>query len=113
MTEPPVREDRTVATSNAQSSSGCVIAAVVALDGATARWVIDPSTGRVLRIARRAIGLSGPTEETQEFSDFRPVAGLQLPFAIKVLQNGRVEQEATLSACEVNPELDPALFAKP
>jgi hypothetical protein len=86
--------------------------AEVAREGARARWAIDPSTGRVLRVRRTRIGLSGPAEETQDFSDFRPVDGLMLPFRIKVSSGGAEEQVATLEACDVNPPVDTGLFEK-
>jgi len=89
------------------------LAAVVGRAGATSRWVIDPSTGRVLRLQRKALGQAGPADETQELSDYRAVDGLMLPFGIKVLHDGRQQQVATLEACEVNPAVDPALFEKP
>jgi hypothetical protein len=49
------------------------------------------------------------------YSDYRPVEGLTLPFAVRGLFNGEAEpsQTYTIESIAVNPQLDASLFATP
>jgi hypothetical protein len=49
----------------------------------------------------------------QEFSDYRDVQGLKLPFMVRTLQNGVRVAEIKIDSIDVNPSLDEALFKKP
>lgn len=73
---------------------------------------IDPADGHIRRLAYRGPGPSGaPAEITTDFADFRPVAGLTVPHQRTTTINGEVIQRATVSAVDVNPELDAATFS--
>lgn len=55
---------------------------------------------------------AGPLEQTTDFSDFRDVDGVKVPFAIKgssAVQNISI----TVAKVEHNVKIDPALFVKP
>jgi hypothetical protein len=54
----------------------------------------------------------GGTVETDDFSDYRDVGGLK--FAYKRVTNGQGRSTSlTLKNVEVDPAVDPSLFAKP
>jgi len=89
---------------------------VNALDGRTieisdkagniARLVVDPDTGRPVRVlydALQAEGLPAPAQEG--WSDFREVAGIQMPYKIVVLEAGRKFADAAVTACQLNSGL--------
>src|ERR1039458_2781661 len=55
----------------------------IAVNGDKAIWNVDPSTGRVLRETRIAIGVAGkPSQTSFEYSDWRVVDGVSVPFRI-------------------------------
>ncbi len=85
----------------------------VSVDGQSARWVVDPKTGYVIRSVRTATGPTGPAEEIEDSSDFRVVDGV--PFAYKVVttRGGKPADETTVESVELNPVVDSKLFEKP
>jgi YHS domain-containing protein len=88
----------------------------VALDGTNYMLGIDPATGRLLSIAYERRGPEGNFGQfVQEFSDFRTVDGLTLPFKTAGAFNGQPwkEQSSTVEAITLNGKVDPALFEKP
>jgi outer membrane lipoprotein-sorting protein len=50
---------------------------------------------------------------TVDYADFRPVAGLTLPFKETRLRGGEKEATVELKDVELNPSVDPKLFEKP
>jgi YHS domain-containing protein len=88
----------------------------IALDGTNYMLGIDPATGRLLSIAYERRGPEGNFGQfVQEFSDFRTVDGLTLPFKTAGAFNGQPwkEQSSTVEAITLNGKVDPALFEKP
>lgn len=88
----------------------------VSFGGVTARLGVDPSTGRILSLTYRGRGDSGAFGEiVQTFSDFRAVAGLNLPFKTTVTFGGAADLalSTTVEAIVVNAEVSPALFEMP
>jgi len=82
-------------------------------DGATARWYIDPQTGRVLRSAAQRTGSAGPVEQRVDYSDWKPVDGLVLPFKRTITEDGQQVGTADVKEIRINPPVDPKLFEKP
>jgi zinc protease len=78
-------------------------------DGGTVKWIVDPATGRVLRMQRS--GASG-TEQT-EYSDWKPFGGLTLPTTFVISVNGDKNASGTVKSIEVNPAVDASAFEKP
>jgi hypothetical protein len=68
-------------------------------------WNIDPQSGRVASIRFKAP--SG--EVVKEYSDYRAVDSLTLPFKWRTTEGGRTT-ETTVSKYEVNPAIDEGLF---
>jgi YHS domain-containing protein len=77
---------------------------------------LDPASARLQTITftdRNNEGELGTY--TLVYSDYRPVEGLTLPFAVRGLFNGEAEpsQTYTIESIAVNPQLDASLFATP
>jgi YHS domain-containing protein len=77
---------------------------------------LDPGSARLQTITftdRNSEGEIGTF--TLVYSDYRPVEGLTLPFAVRALFNGEPEpaQCYTIESIALNPSLDAALFATP
>ena len=88
----------------------------IALDGTNYMRGIDPATGRLLSLAYERRGPEGNFGQfVQEFSDFRTVDGLTLPFKTAGAFNGQPwkERSSTVEAITLNGKVDPALFEKP
>ncbi|MFZ0859559.1 MAG: pitrilysin family protein [Candidatus Sulfotelmatobacter sp.] len=94
---------------------GDVDAAILDIDGAIpwVRWYIDPKTGYVLREKYKAMGRSGPFEGETNLADWRAADGLTMPYKHQNKQDGTETSNAEVKKIELNPTLDPKLFAKP
>lgn len=79
----------------------------ISYEGADVKWFVDPSTGRIVRTARRV----GPAEETTDLSDYRMVQGVAIAFKRRI-SAATQEAEITVTEYVVNPTIDPALFIK-
>jgi hypothetical protein len=47
------------------------------------------------------------------YSDYRPVEGQQVPFAIENRTGGKTQSRLVLETVEINPDMDDAIFAMP
>jgi hypothetical protein len=91
----------------AVSDRSCAVVGVTGRDKIEQRWFFDRKTGRLLRVERP----EPPTMITQEFSDFRKIAGLTLPFTLTCAFNGtpsvyhrdNVQVDAGVSAISFSP----------
>ncbi len=94
---------------------GDVDAAILDIGGAIpwVRWYIDPKTGYILREKYKAMGQSGAFDGESNLSDWRTVDGLTLPYKHQNKQNGQETSNAEVKKIEINPAVDPKLFAKP
>ncbi len=77
------------------------------------RWYIDPKTGYILREKYKAMGQSGSFDGESNLSDWRTVDGLTMPYKHQNKQNGQETSNAEFKKIEINPAVDPKLFAKP
>jgi zinc protease len=102
-------------TAAATEKIGDVNAAILDIGGAIpwVRWYIDPKTGYVLREKYKAMGQAGPFEGETNLADWRAADGLTLPYKHQNKQNGKETSNAEVKKIELNPTLDPKLFAKP
>ncbi len=94
---------------------GNVDAAILDIGGAIpwVRWYVDPKTGYILREQYKALGQSGPFDGETNLSDWRTVDGLTMPYQHENKQNGQPTSTAEFKKIELNPTVDPKLFAKP
>jgi len=94
---------------------GDVDAAILDIDGAIpwVRWYIDPKTGYILREKYKAMGQAGPFEGESNLADWRTADGLTMPYKHQNKQDGQETSNAEFKKIELNPTVDPKLFAKP
>lgn len=94
---------------------GDLDAAILDIGGAIpwVRWYIDPKTGYILRQKYKAMGQSGPFDGESNLSDWRTADGLTMPYKRQNKQDGKETSNAELKKIELNPTIDPKLFAKP
>jgi predicted Zn-dependent peptidase/outer membrane lipoprotein-sorting protein len=87
---------------------------LVSLDDETsAHMFVDRADYTIVGNSRRANTMEGPTEVTEILSDFREVDGLKVSFASVQRASGKQVSSSSISEFNVNPEVDPAIFAKP
>jgi hypothetical protein len=80
--------------------------------GAIATLYFDPESGLLVRLRRFAASPVGRIPTQFDFSDYREVAGVKMPFRWTMTWlDGRENVE--LSEVQVNVAIDPAKFAKP
>jgi zinc protease len=84
----------------------------IAGGGVSMRWYFDPQSGRLLRSTYEAVGNAGPTERTVEYSDWRPVDGLTLPFKRNVSDGGQPVATDETRGVQLNPPVDTKMFEK-
>lgn len=81
----------------------------VTKNGVTQDCYLDADTGLEARTVNKSpMGLL-----EQEFSDYRDVQGIKMPFLVRTLQNGAPEAEIRIQSIEINGVIDDALFRKP
>jgi YHS domain-containing protein len=88
----------------------------VELPGFTTSLGIDPATGRVLSQAYRGRGPGSVVGEIViNYSDFRDVEGLSLPFKVSATFDGKPfpAVSATTEAIAINGQVNPASFKRP
>jgi predicted Zn-dependent peptidase len=71
---------------------------------------LNPDTMRPARLKSDVQGQQGTVTVVQEFSDYRSVSGVTVPFQQVVYQNGSKAGEATVQSFEVNTTLEDGLF---
>lgn len=77
--------------------------------GKEIHWNIDPTNGRLMRM--RVTGADSH-EVVVNYSDWRLVNGVYLPFQFRSLASG-FTSDISISEYELNPAIDPKLFAAP
>lgn len=100
-----------VVTSGEKSSDGQAIQ--ISGNGVSVQWTVDPQSGKLLRSTFTTTGQQGPVQRTVEYSDWRPVNGLNLPFKAVISEDGKQVGSDTVKSFEVNPKIDPKMFEKP
>jgi len=82
-------------------------------DGAQVRWYVDPQSGHILRTSAQTTGMGGPGEQVVDYSEWKDVEGLSLPFKLKIKQSGNDAGSQDIHELQINPAVDPKLFEKP
>ncbi len=76
------------------------------------RWYVDPKTARIVRAQYDATGETGPETRTVDFSEWKTVDGVTLPYHEEVSRNGKPSMTVVTSSYELNPTVDPKAFQK-
>jgi zinc protease len=102
-------------TAGGTEKIGEVDATILDIGGAIpwVRWYVDPKTGHILREQYKAVGQSGPFDGESDLKDWRTEDGLTMPRQHANKQNGQETSTAEFKKIELNPTVDPKLFAKP
>ena len=102
-------------TAQGTEKVGDIQAAVLEIHGGGQewRWYIDPQTGHILRGQSQGSSPGGPATRTVDFSDWKAVDGITLPFHQELSVNGQITATMTINSYEVNPTIDPKMFQKP
>ncbi len=79
----------------------------------TIKLYFDSATHLLVEAKYTAVGMQGPEETDQRWSDFRTVEGRQFPYHTLTYRGGEKFTESTVQEIRINPTLDPSLFAKP
>lgn len=82
-------------------------------DGAATKLYVDPQTGHVLRQTYKGMSQQGPAQMTVDFADWKAVDGLTLPQQKTTMANGQQVSSEKIESQQINPQVDPKLFAKP
>jgi zinc protease len=85
----------------------------VGADGVETRWYVDPQSGKVLRTAFQAVGMSGPTLRVTDNLEWMTVDGITLPSKQSISENGQPSGSSTVKEIVINPTVDPKLFERP
>jgi hypothetical protein len=78
--------------------------------GQEVRWTIDPDSGHLLR---SVVKEPDHTESVTEYSDWRNVDGLFIPFSRRWYTSNGQTSETIINQYWVNPTIDSSLFQKP
>ncbi|HEU4522031.1 MAG TPA: insulinase family protein, partial [Thermoanaerobaculia bacterium] len=85
----------------------------VSIDGDSAKWLVDPASGRVLRKVSAARGPGAQGDQVTEYTEWKSFDGVMFPVASRTLVNGEQVGTSQTKTVEVNPTVDPAAFQRP
>ncbi len=85
----------------------------VIADGAKARWVVDPKTGRILRTEFQRLTQGKWVHRVEVHSNFRTVQGVTVPFKSALSEDGKETGTTEITDFVVNPKVDAKLFERP
>jgi hypothetical protein len=82
-------------------------------NGISVKWALDPQSARLLQVSYQDVGQRGPVQRVIDYSDWRPVDGLSVPFQRSVGDDGQPSATEQIQSYEINPPVDAKLFEKP
>ncbi|MEA2238821.1 MAG: zinc protease [Thermoanaerobaculia bacterium] len=91
--------------------AGTVDAQALTIDanGTAIKWLVDPSSGKILR----KISQSPRGESVTDYTEWKTFDGITLPVSFTTATNGQPSGSGKLLSMEINPPVDPKLFEKP
>jgi zinc protease len=78
-------------------------------DGTSVKWLVDPTSGKILR----RIAQSPRGESVTDYTEWKAFNGVTMPVAFTTSTNGQQSGSGKLTTLEINPTVDPKLFEKP
>jgi zinc protease len=90
---------------------GTVDAQVLTIDadGTAVKWLVDPTSGKILR----KVAQSPRGESITEYTDWKTFDGITLPVAFTATTAGQPSGSGKVTTMEINPTVDPKIFEKP
>lgn len=82
-------------------------------EGTKTRWLVDPTSLRILRASFQGTGMTGPSNRVLEFSDWKSFHGIILPTRYTATENGKDAGWTEIQEVEFNPKIDPKIYEKP
>lgn len=82
---------------------------VTTKNGLVQHYYLDATTALEVKIVTE----TDPTTMEQEFTDYREVEGIKVPFVVRTFANGVKQGELRLEKVEFNVKLDDAMFRMP
>lgn len=79
----------------------------------TMRFFIDAQTNFIVKKNARGRSMQGPADIEMQFSDYRDVNGVKVPFKTTNLADGKKQMETIVSSATINSGIKPELFKKP
>jgi hypothetical protein len=91
--------------------AGTVDAKVLTIDadGTPVKWLVDPSSGKILR----KVAQSPRGESITDYTDWKSFDGITVPVAFSITTGGQPTGTGKLTTMEINPTVDPKIFEKP
>jgi len=82
-------------------------------DDQMAKVAFDPETGLPQKVMYESVVVSGPPQPVEEdYSDFRDVNGVKVPFHVDILQGGKKFATVTVTDYKINTGLKPEELSK-
>ncbi|MBV8543767.1 MAG: insulinase family protein [Acidobacteria bacterium] len=78
-------------------------------DGTAVKWLVDPTSGKILR----RVAQSPRGESITDYTDWKSFDGITLPVAFTNTTAGQQSGSGKLTTMEINPTVDPKIFEKP
>ncbi|HUP47046.1 MAG TPA: hypothetical protein VM779_16185, partial [Thermoanaerobaculia bacterium] len=78
----------------------------VSSEGDSVKWLVDPTTGKVLRKVAKG-------EQVTEYGEWKSFEGIMFPTESRIIVNGEQVGTSQAKAIEVNPAVDAAAFERP
>lgn len=91
-----------------QKDGAAIDVVKISADGMDYVWRIDSQTGRLVSAKHQ----TPAGEVTVQYSDYRQVDGINLPFSKKTVTSGR-DTDMTITSYKINPDVDGSLFLRP
>lgn len=82
-------------------------------EGPSMRVNVDTASRYIVKVTGYLFVAGSSTSLAAEFSDFRPIEGMPMPFRIRNYAGGAPISETTIRRYSVNPETTPSLFGPP
>jgi len=90
---------------------GTVDAQVLTIDadGTAVKWLVDPTSGKILR----KVAQSPRGESITDYTDWKSFDGITMPVAFTATTAGQPSGSGKVTTMEINPTVDPKIFEKP
>jgi zinc protease len=82
-------------------------------NGISVNWALDPQSARLLQVSYQDVGQRGPVRRVIDYSDWRAVDGLTVPFQRSVTEDGEPSSTEKIQNFEINPPVNAKLFERP
>lgn len=97
----------------AEGKTSNVVIVKHAPSNTTMRFFIDAQTNLIVKKIARGRTRQGPADVEEQFSDYRDVNGVKMPFKTTNFADGKKQIETVVSSATINSGIKPEVFKKP